>query len=113
MAGGRSRVLGWIPGSPSPWGSPSPPLPPSCHPPSPQPAPLKLSTQLEARLSPGQKLTLHLNRALLLLLSGRCEAARDTAAAVTRQYGDSTPLALLRAAILVAEGMVREGRGRG
>ena len=78
-----------------------------CHLPSLQPAPLKLTSQLETRLSGSQKQTLHLNRALLFLLSGRYDAARDTAAAISRQYGDSTALVLLRAALLAAEGKVR------
>ncbi|GAX79721.1 hypothetical protein CEUSTIGMA_g7162.t1 [Chlamydomonas eustigma] len=69
---------------------------------------LKLSPELEARLSKNQKQTLHLNRALLYLLSGRLEAAKDTAASVSKQYGDSTPLVLLKAALLVAEKKVSE-----
>ena len=40
-------------------------------------------------------------------MAGRYDAARDAAAAVARQYGDSSPLVLLRAALLSADGKVR------
>lgn len=73
-----------------------------------KPAPLKLSPELELRMAPSQKKALHLNRALLYWLCGRYDAARDTVAAVAKQYGESTPVVLLRAALLASEGKVSD-----
>ncbi|KAG1664183.1 hypothetical protein FOA52_011360 [Chlamydomonas sp. UWO 241] len=65
---------------------------------------LRLSAALDTRLSIGQKSALHLNRALLYLLSGRLDPAREAAAAIGKAFGDSPSLTLLKAALLAADG---------
>mmetsp|Transcript_17379 Transcript_17379/g.37521 ORF Transcript_17379/g.37521 Transcript_17379/m.37521 type:complete len:686 (+) Transcript_17379:137-2194(+) len=73
-----------------------------------KPASLKLVPTLEARLSAHQKHVLHLNRALAYLTSGRNDAAKELAAALAKQQPDSHLVALLRAALLVADGKIQD-----
>ena len=80
---------------------------------APQASNLKLSPVLEAKLSAGQKHSLHVNRALLYLLSGRTDSARDLLAALAKAgagAGDlqlQLQLQLLQAAVAAKEGKVR------
>ncbi len=79
----------------------------------PQPGQLAFTASLEARLSPAQKQLLSLNRALVYLLSGRGEGARQVLASLQQQQqggkdGGAPPhlLRLLQAALLHSDGKV-------
>eukprot|EP00798_Chlamydomonas_sp_ICE-L_P008038 gene8038-1272_t len=69
-----------------------------------KPSQTKMNPSLESRLSPHQKQTFNLNRALLYLLAGRLEPAKGVMAELGKVYEETVPLALMRAALLLADG---------
>jgi hypothetical protein len=75
--------------------------------------PLALAGGLGTRLSGPQREALHLNRALLYLLSGKADAARDLAGHLAKAYPNSPLVAMLQAVLLARSGKVRRrARGR-
>ncbi|KIY95778.1 subunit of the signal recognition particle [Monoraphidium neglectum] len=70
--------------------------------------PLALAQGLGTRLSAAQRRALHLNRALLYLLGGKADAARDLAGHLSKAFPDSPLVIMLQAVLLARGGKVAE-----
>ncbi|KAF8057286.1 srp72 [Scenedesmus sp. PABB004] len=69
---------------------------------------LALEPELATRLSAPQQQLLHLNRALLYLMSGKTDQAKQLAAQLAAAYPGSVPVTMLQAALLAKAGKAAE-----
>ncbi|KAI8463766.1 MAG: hypothetical protein J3K34DRAFT_526736 [Monoraphidium minutum] len=66
--------------------------------------PLALGHGLGSRLSAAQRTALHLNRALLYLMSGKADAARELAGHLAKAFPDNSLVVMLQAVLLARGG---------